>query len=118
MQALFGLTAAALLLSMSACAQDRMSLIDQIERKIVLPETGMALADFNRTYGFQLEASTDANPDRVYGYFVATRPGRGTASWSDEPVSQYIMDGGCSVIHVEYRISQQEVTRVWCNGVA
>lgn len=94
--------------------------MDEIERTIRLPAGSHPLELYGRNYAF----SGDGRVVAVY-YSPADDRGRalyalaGERRWHDwEGELPFIMDGGCSIVHVTYEIATQHILSVSCNGVA
>jgi hypothetical protein len=94
------------------------ALMNEIERRVVLPEGADALRVYDRGYAL-------ANPDKVVGiYLMSPRTGTGQMragkrKWygriADLP---FVFDGGCMQVRVEYQISTHRVLSASCNGYA
>jgi hypothetical protein len=94
------------------------TLMNEIERTVVLPNGADALRAYDRGYAL-------ANPDKVVGiYLMRARAGSGQTpsgkrKWygtvADLP---FVFDGGCMQVRLEYQISTHRFLSVSCNGYA
>jgi plasmid stabilization system protein ParE len=103
-----------------AAPQTPEQIMDQVESTIRLPVGADPLELYGRNYAF----SGDGKVVAVY-YAHSDDRGRvlhavaGERRWHDwEGELPFIMDGGCSIVHIDYEIATQHILSVSCNGEA
>lgn len=86
-------------------------LMDKIEAKVTLPPGSNPLAAYSRFYAW-----VDGTHAKVHAIYVSdTSPGR---KWTTTDSLPVVLDGGCSIIELNYGVASDRVEWVVCNGEA
>ena len=90
-------------------SSDPQGLIELIEARVVLPKGSRPLREYTRHYAY--------SPDgKVVGRFVS---GADETKWlADHRDLPLILDGGCSILTIEFDPATLRFDKVACNGVA
>ncbi|MGB5723743.1 MAG: hypothetical protein WBM39_04960 [Parasphingorhabdus sp.] len=96
-----------------AAASERKFSLDQIEDSLILPEGAYPLDEYARYYASNEEGKIVA----IYSTFENEDIGK--RFWLDDYRKlPTVLDGGCSVVNIEFDRETQAIDSVFCNGEA